>query len=587
MPKALAPRFFEHADIFAKAPRTIYLGHISSVFVLIYLALQNEAVPRWFIYVWGFSELIATPVALEAWRRLYTEKRDGLLTIAPWLRALKYLFLYVGASWGTMLFVSLNPLNPVHLAVQVAIAAGASAAATKSLAVIPQALAFYVVPFLGLLATRLLFETSEYALLAVLVLVFMVMLLALGKDIFTSVADYIDIRSQNLELALRYKKAAKLAEDAVKEKTNFISAASHDLRQPIHALSIFNQTFRDNVKKNSALQTIANKQHLLIGSLSDMLETMLEASRLEAKALTITVAPVSLDDAFSKLGHTLQTLAKENSVKLSIVPSSLTILADKKQLMRVLANLTVNAIKASLGGHVVVGARPRGLKVVISVLDNGRGIDPSDQTRIFDRFVQLSPRPSTGPAGLGLGLSIVADLCELMEMPISLHSQPNKGSHFQVTATKAEPQAYSASLPVNEARRAATNRRLVLLVVDDDKEALDAMVQIFRQWGHAARGVTCYNAAIDTLDDLGQPDLLVTDYQLDGTATGLDLYNEISRQYRDLLAVIVTGTTGPADLRILAKSELPVFFKPFDPNNMREFLATLQRLPEPDIECSA
>jgi len=371
--------------------------------------------------------------------------------------------------------------------------------------------------------------------------------------------------------------AKLIAEKSAQEKTNFISAASHDLRQPVHALGLFNQTLEHSVQDNPALSAIATKQQSLITSLTEMLETMLEASRLEAKTLDTTITKVPLAPLLKALRDTLQLTATQNDVKLSIISSNQTILADPKHLKRVITNLATNAIKASSGGKVLLGARNHGDQITIEVLDNGTGINPEDQNRIFDRFFQLEQKTSSGPAGLGLGLSIVADLCDLMGMKIDLQSTLGKGTKFRVTADKADKTHAEATHKTPPPT--ADKQRLILLVVDDDAQSLEAMVTMFRQWGHAARGVKSYAEAIDTLDDLGQPDLLITDYRLSPDTTGIDLYREISEKYPDLPAVLVTGATAATDLQVLSQSKLPVFHKPLKPADMNAFLSNLHTKP--------
>ena len=367
--------------------------------------------------------------------------------------------------------------------------------------------------------------------------------------------------------------AAKLAaEKSAAEKTNFISAASHDLRQPVHALNLFNQSLKHQVENDPALGKIAAKQQNLIGSLSEILETMLDASRLEAKTLTVTMKPVPLALFFEEIKAALHLTASQSGVELKVVPCSLSIYADPKHFKRVITNLLVNAIKASTGGKVLLGARPSGDSVVIEVWDNGKGINTQDQSRIFDRYVQLAQKQSSGPAGLGLGLSIVADLCTLMNMPIDLWSQPGKGTRFRVTTIKSSDTAVAGDVAGTDIVDHHAGKRLILLVVDDDQESLEAMVDMFRRWGHAARGVQSIDEALKTLDDLGTPDLLVTDYRLTPDTTGLDLHAAILALHPGLRTVIVTGATAPEDLKILVDSGLQVFHKPLTPAEIRQYL---------------
>ena len=364
--------------------------------------------------------------------------------------------------------------------------------------------------------------------------------------------------------------AKEVAEKSSSEKTSFIAAASHDLRQPVHALSLFNRTFRDKAS-DPTLEAIANKQHLLIGSLSEMLETMLEASRLEAKTLTQKMKNVPLGPLFLKLRDTLQPVAIHNDVDFRVVPSSHVIYADKKYLRRVLSNLIINAINASTSGRVLLGVKSAGNNINIIVADNGSGIAPEDQKRIFEKFVQLKHKKKDGPSGLGLGLSIVAELCALMKMPLSLSSEVGQGSRFAISVPKI-------ATPVALTQEPATSttppqmRPMVILVVEDNEQALEATVQMFRQWGHAVRGATSQDAALEALEDLGKPDLLVTDYRLDPRSTGLDVIAAIEEHYINVPAVIVTGATSPDDLKILNGSGFPVFHKPLNPDRFQKFL---------------
>ena len=366
--------------------------------------------------------------------------------------------------------------------------------------------------------------------------------------------------------------AKQQAQKSATEKTNFISAASHDLRQPIHALSIFNETLKNASSQNKELSTIAEKQHLLISSLTEMLDTMLEASRLEAKTLYVNMRTVSLRDIMQNLADTLQPIAAQTNVTLTIIPSSAYIYTDPKYLRRVLSNLILNAIKASPNGRVLVGCRHHKSAVDTQVLDTGYGIPVAAQENIFERYTQLESKNSSAHHGLGLGLSIVKELCALMKMDISLQSDIGQGTNFSITAARVEIEDRAGSGPDTLADE-QHKRRLVILVVDDVEEACDALVTLFRNWGHSARGVSSRFEAIETLIDLGRPDLIVADYRLDSETTGLDVIADIHQQYSGVPAVIVTGATAPADLQALVKVPFQVFHKPLDAKLMQQFIA--------------
>jgi len=366
------------------------------------------------------------------------------------------------------------------------------------------------------------------------------------------------------------------AEKTAREKSNFLATASHDLRQPIHALSVFNQSLLYQVEHEAGLKDIADKQAQLVRSLSGMLETMLDISRLEAGTVEPSVAAVSLNDLFREVQYAVEAQALRRGVALKFVDPSLSVRADRRLLRRILVNLLVNAVNAAPDGKIVVGARRRGDQVRLCVVDNGRGIPENEQERIFEQFVQLRQEGTASPSGLGLGLSIVADLCRLMEFQIDLESQPGRGTAFTVTAPAAVggPTAETEEEDAAAVRDEPEVQRLVILVVDDEPAVLDAMVALLRDWGHAAMGAASALETIRELDELGKPDLILCDYQLDGGATGFELIAQVRRYFHtDIPAAIITGATRPDDLRVLFRSGFPVLHKPLEFDHLNRLLA--------------
>ncbi|MBL4789540.1 MAG: response regulator [Kordiimonadaceae bacterium] len=367
--------------------------------------------------------------------------------------------------------------------------------------------------------------------------------------------------------------AARLeAEKSTAEKTNFLSATSHDLRQPINALSIYNRTLMEKAAGIEPLLNIATQQRTIIGSMMKMLETLLDASRLEANLQTATMTETPLGTIFQSLNDTLEPIARKNNVTLVIVPCSLFIVADVKHLHRILSNLIINAINASPAGKVVLGARRAGRFVNIMVADNGRGIASEDQKRIFDRFVRLT-EGGDGPSGFGLGLPIVTDLCVLMDMELGLKSSTGMGTTFKIRAVRTQRPVAIASSTQAKPDPLAVTKRLVILVVDDNKEVKEAMVELLRGWGHSARGLGSLRAVKETLEDFGRPDLIFTDFRLDTHSTGFDVIAAVHKHHPGVPAAIITGATSPDDLRTLAQSSWPIFHKPLDPAQIRKFLA--------------
>lgn len=426
------PSDFDHDRIliFTKAPKMIYLGHISSACVLIYLAVQSPQVPTWFIYVWSFIELIITPFLLGWLARSYNKNTDLWKKRKKlWLNCINALFLFIGLSWGTMLFVSLNPENAPYFSMQMAIAAGASAASVKSLGLLPNALKLYIVSFLGLLSVRLMFLGGDYILLGLLVIVFMAMLTGLSKDVFLAVNEYIKIKQQNLELVDKYKDSAMRANNANREKTRLLTAASHDMRQPIHAAALHLESLSAEGLSNEDWVTVGKVKQSL-ASLDRMFNSVLDVSLLDSGKISVSNSDVSLRKIVSSIVDEFQNMAEAAGTCIETNIPDVVISCDPVLFRRMIQNLISNAIRYGAASKITVYATDEGGSIRISVKDMGPGIHPKDQSIIFEDFSRLdqedggnlSNATSGQEKGMGLGLAIVRRLAALQGMSLSLTS---------------------------------------------------------------------------------------------------------------------------------------------------------------------
>ena len=389
------------------------------------------------------------------------------------------------------------------------------------------------------------------------------------KTVAASLETRVKDRTADLEFA-RHE-----AEQTAREKSTFLATASHDLRQPVHALSIFNQSLLYQVNTQPELKRLAEKQQQLVMSLSNMLESMLDVSKLDAGTVQASPQVFLIDTLFRALNNALEPVATREGVKLRFVASGIAVKCDPFLLNRITANLVINAINASPDGHVLVGVRVGLKNIRLQVLDNGAGIPLKAQGRIFEQFVQVQDDSRPAPTGLGLGLSIVTNLCHLMDLDVSLSSIPDRGTVVTVTIPRVDPElieqsdpAISAdpdSPPDSAASDGTALPRLVILAVDNDPPVLDAMTEILRQWGHSAMGAGSAHEAVRLLDELGEPDLLLCDYRLEGRQTGFEVIAQVRGYFgREIPAAIITGATSADDLRTLNNSGLPILHKPIN-----------------------
>ncbi|MBX3611805.1 MAG: PAS domain S-box protein [Hydrogenophaga sp.] len=312
------------------------------------------------------------------------------------------------------------------------------------------------------------------------------------------------------------------AESADRAKSLFLSAASHDLRQPIHALGLLLSSLEALTESprvsTQTLEELTRRMAASLDALSRLLNSLLDISRLDANAVVVHAAPVSLAAMFNELADDLADAAQSKRLRLDVVPTDAWVQTDAVVLRRILDNLVSNALRYTRAGRVLVVARSRGTEVEVQVWDTGIGIASDQLDGIFKEFYQVHPHaPSSGGLrGLGLGLSIVQRSARLLNARLQVRSTPGKGSMFSITLPRAEAVATppSAHTPIiRDSAPKDTPRRV--LVIDDDAMVLMAMQQLLQAWGHevwcASDADQAIVLAISHAEDI---DLVLSDYHL-------------------------------------------------------------------------
>ena len=357
--------------------------------------------------------------------------------------------------------------------------------------------------------------------------------------------------------------AQRLAEGALAAKTRFLAAASHDLRQPLQSALLFHQLACDEVDEPEVSETLEQLGRAL-AAMRDLLEMLLDISRLDAGIVEPRLAEVAVGPVLAKLVDELRPQAAAGGLGLDFVPTRVVVRTDPLLLERILRNLVVNAIRYTDQGRILVGCRRRSDGIALQVWDTGRGISSAHLGEIFEEFRQLENPARERGKGLGLGLAIVRRLCELLGHRVGVRSRVGHGSMFEVVAGHGV--GAGATRGESAAAAAAGGRRLVVLVEDDP------MVLAGLEAGLRAIGFRTLSAAsVAGLDAILQgiaPEevrCIVTDYRLPGTSTGLDALARIREVLgRDVPAIILTGDTSPARLREAQASGCRLLSKPAD-----------------------
>ncbi len=414
---------------------------------------------------------------------------------------------------------------------------------------------------------------------------------ALGEQ-FNSMAARLQESYAGLES--KVEERTRQLEAANQAKSRFIAAASHDLRQPLHALGLFVAQLHGKLRAAERSQIISRIEDAL-SAMNQLFSALLDISKLDAGATTVNITVFPVAQLFAHAETTFAGAAREKKLSFRALPSDAWVKSDFILLEQIVFNLITNALRYTRSGGVVVGCRKRGNQLRIEVWDSGIGIAADQHDKIFGEFYRLGEPDRDRRAGLGLGLAIVDRLCRLLDHPIEVKSTVGKGSVFAVTVpvAPADKRAIEASI-VPRAQPSLSHDKLVL-VIDDDPLVLEGMSGIFRKWG--CRVVTADSdskalKAAAEQDDV--PDLIISDYHLANGRTGIEtvewLRGELSAP---IPAFLISGDTDPATLHEAKVKGFHLLHKPVDPMALRAmFHQAVKPVPRavvrklPDVEGS-
>ncbi|UXN74962.1 ATP-binding protein [Devosia sp. A8/3-2] len=362
------------------------------------------------------------------------------------------------------------------------------------------------------------------------------------------------------------------ARAADRSKSRFLAAASHDLRQPVHAMSLFVEALSVMARRGDVLATearnIAGRLRTVIGNFGGVLDGLLDISRLDAGVVKMQKEPVALAPLLDDLKGEFAAIARERGLEWRVVFSTGWVETDPALLRRILGNLLANAFRYTSAGKVLLGVRHRSEHFEIAVLDTGVGIPDDRVEAIFDEFVQL---PNAEKQGSGLGLSIVRRTARLLGHDLHLRSEEGRGSVFSIAIPAASPRA-----PEQAIAQDAADTELDIAVIDDDQHALDGPANLLAIWGHRVWKGNSAEQLIAAMD--GTPDLLITDYRLADSITGIQAAEAVWRHLGQAVPVIiVTGDTAPDRLREASASGHMLLHKPVDADALKQAIAASSR----------
>jgi two-component system, sensor histidine kinase len=391
------------------------------------------------------------------------------------------------------------------------------------------------------------------------------------------------LRTEALAIQLRAEKAVAdaarhEAEVANRAKTQFFTAASHDLRQPLHAMGLFAEALRARAHEPEVAQLV-NSINESVDALEGLFSELLDITRIDSGGVEVTPESFELAEIFRKVRLHFEPAAFEKGLALRLRGGRLVALADPLLVERIVRNLVSNAIRYTHDGSVLLSCRRRAGRLLLQVWDTGPGIRAEERARIFEEFYQV-PGTATASAeqkkGLGLGLAIVKRLCALIGAPLALESQEGRGSVFTVELPPGSAPRVAARAVAGKGPTGITLEGRSIVIVEDEPAVREGLEVLLRGWGAAIVALDSIAAARAWAQsaEAAAPSLVIADYRLDSGETGLAAIAAVRARFGAAVpAIVVTGSTLAGHDKEALEQDFHLLVKPVLPNKLRAMIA--------------
>jgi two-component system, sensor histidine kinase len=526
--------------------------------------------------------------------------------LRDWRGSWKALVLLQGAMWGVAAWLFWGLGTPYHRISLILIVYTYCLGSVQLLATQPRVFLGFISLVLLPIIARVGSDTAQawhLQLAGILVLLFAITVL-MARTYGTALGQAISLKRRTDELASQLRveaavavearrsaeEARQVAEAANRAKTQFFAAASHDLRQPLHAMGLFAEALRSK-SRDPEVAGLVDSINESVDALEGLFGELLDITRIDSGGVDVNPAPVRMKDLYARLRLHFEPIAFEKGLMLSFRGDQQVAFADPVLLERVLRNWVSNAIRYSDDGGVLVSCRlrhtPAGPRLLLQVWDTGIGIGEASLPRIFDEFFQAqSQRPLQAHQrkGLGLGLAIVKRLAALMDAPLDVRSRLGHGSVFSITVPVGR-MARAAGAPTGGSRPSIglTLQGRDFVVVEDEAAVREGLVVLLQAWGANVRAfdtVASLQVWLDLPADSPQaalkaPDLLLVDYRLPEALTGIDALVALRARWpgQRLPAIVITGSTMGGHEDEAERHDYHLLIKPVLPNKLRAMIA--------------
>ncbi|CAB3802118.1 Sensor histidine kinase RcsC [Paraburkholderia ultramafica] len=563
-----------------------FFSHWFSIAVLVAIYWPRIPSPPLFIACFGFYAA-ANCGSLALW--IFNRRYPHLVSPRDWiyLHALRGVLLYSGPGFAVW-FAFQSPqtdLPLLHTVMLVTLAAGVFMSNGFDLLNFSTAIPFLLFPSIVLHFGS---HTFDRTILAIVLAFFFCAINVYAMSYRKLFRQVVQARIDQQYLAESLAAQKRLAEEASLAKTRFFAAASHDLRQPLHAIGLLAASLNDTAA--TPAQHAKTAEHIVynVEALNQLFNQVLDLARLESGVTQVIRLHFRLSELFERVGSQYRPQAAAKGLALRIAPTTMVVYDDPVLLERVLSNLLSNAVRYTEDGAIWLGFRRAGRQTggYIEVRDSGIGIAADEHQRIFEEFYQAANPQRDARQGHGLGLPTVKRLVGMLGGELQLCSAPGRGSVFRFPVQAGDAGGIVASL--NEAVAggpSAQGRRV--LCIDDEPSILEGLTSLLGRWGCSVLGARDEAEALAALENGFVPDAVLCDYQLANHRTGAQALTAVrsvlARAGHDnVVTLLITGDMASAELAALALQGIPVLHKPVTPARLRRTLEMLWQQAELD-----
>tara|TARA_R110002072_G_scaffold118775_1_gene251274 strand:- start:24668 stop:26395 length:1728 start_codon:yes stop_codon:yes gene_type:complete len=495
--------------------------------------------------------------------------------IDPYREATKQVwdFIFIGTVWGSM---SLLYTEADSTTVMVSITALSTGLAAAALAMqspcLPVFLAYAYTSLPALALSMFLLGGQVYIAMGIAGILYLITLTVFAYNLELTVKNSIELRFENIELIEQLRNAMTETKEANRAKSVFLASASHDLRQPLHAMGLFIETL-NSTKLDAYQQSVVKHVESASEATRDMLNTLLDFSKLDAGVIEPRPRAFRIQTLFNKMEKELGATADNKNLIYRTRDTKAAAYADMSLVELILRNLIINAIRYTEIGGLLIACRQReNQTLVIEVWDTGIGIPKKELSNIFREFHQLGNPERDRQKGFGLGLAIAKGLSDTMQLKLSLNSEPGSGTVFRLSLPEAEISVVE-DIPTNQSPNRFDGRQV--LIIDDDESVRLGMRELLLSWGCDCLIAESADEAL-ALTGSKAPDLLIVDYRLREEKTGRGAI-ELLRDKLDvnLPAIIITGDTAADRLREAQTSDALLLHKPVSSSELQRTMASL------------